>query len=120
MAFYKTFAPLDGKAASSQVTRPILGIVWQGDISGRNAEDLMSCYAKAMQDPVYRDCKKFTFYADKCSAQKNNWTIYTAMVSEVNRTRRPEPPDVVTIKYLEKGHTFMSADSFHARSYEKN
>jgi len=34
------------------------------------------------------------------------------MVDEVNRIGGP---DEVTLKYLEKGHTFMSADSFHAK-----
>ena len=46
-----------------------------------------------MKDPKYRDGKEFTFWADNCSAD----------------------PDKVTLKYLEKGHTVMSADPFHAR-----
>ena len=38
--------------------------------------------------------------------------LSTAMVAEVNR---PGGPETITFKYLEKGHTFMSPDSFHAQ-----
>ena len=42
-----------------------------------------------------------------------NWTIYSARVSEVHRVGGPES---ISIKYIEKGHTFVSADSFHAHA----
>ena len=45
----------------------------------------------------------------KCS-QNENWTIFTALVDEVNR---PGGLEEIIIRYFEKGHTFMSADSFH-------
>ena len=65
-----------------------------------------------MKDLKYRDGKEFTFWADNCFVQKKNWKLFTALVSEVNTNA---DPDKVTLKYLEKGHTVMSADSFHAR-----
>ena len=82
VAFHKTFAPLGGKQKPGQA-RP-LGILWHEGISGRNADDVMSCFAKVMQNPVYRDTAKFTFYADNCGPQNKNWTLYTGMVAEVN------------------------------------
>ena len=39
-----------------------------------------------------------------------NWTIYCALANEVNNGSVRK----ITIKYFEKGHTFMSADSFHS------
>ena len=110
VTFHETFAPLGGNKKSSQA-RP-LGVVWHEGISGRNADDIMSCFSKAMHHPSYRDVSKFCFYADNCGPQNKNWTLYTGMVAEVNR---PGGPEQITIKYLEKGHTFMAADSFHAR-----
>ena len=115
VAFHETFAPLGGKMAKSCTIRPIVGIVWHEAISGRNAEDIMSAYVKAMQHPSYRDYTEFTFYTDNCTTQNRNWTIFTGMVALVNRIGGP---DKVTFKYLEKGHTFMSADSFHAKVEE--
>ena len=51
------------------------------------------------------------FWADNCTGQLKNWTLYSALVYEVNNH-----PSISTIriKYFEKGHTIMSADSFHA------
>ena len=109
VCFHETFAPLGGTKRS--MGQP-LGILWHEGLSSRNAEDVMSCYAKAMRHPLYRDKSKFTFYADNCSAQNKNWTLFTGMIAEVNRVGGP---DQVTVKYLEKGHTFMAADSFHAK-----
>ncbi|XP_041358684.1 uncharacterized protein LOC121375341 [Gigantopelta aegis] len=96
--FRETFAPL-GKSSKD---KPVCGILWHEAISGRNAEDIASA----------RDCTVFVFWADNCTAQNKTWTLFTALTCEVNKQGGP---DVVRIKYLEKGHTFMSADSFHAR-----
>ena len=62
--------------------------------------------------PTYRDSKNFVFWTNNCGAQNKNWVLFTAMIAEVNRPGRPE---TITFKYLEKGHTFMSAGSFHAQ-----
>ena len=69
-----------------------------------------SSYVKAMRLSTYRDSKNF-FWTDNCGAQHKNLVLSTAMVAEVNR---PGGPETITFKYLEKGHTFMSPDSFHA------
>ncbi|XP_033115566.1 uncharacterized protein LOC117115750 isoform X2 [Anneissia japonica] len=61
---------------------------------------------------MFRDRERFIFYMDNYSAQNKNWTLYTAMVSEVNRM---EGPQEIIFRYLEPGHTFMSADSFLAQ-----
>ena len=49
-------------------------------------------------------------WADNCSSQNKNWTLYTALAAEVNTVNGPE---TVTLKYFLPGHTYMSADSFH-------
>ena len=56
------------------------------------------------------------FWADNCAGQNKNWTLFTAMVQTVTADWGP---DVVTIKYLEKGHTYMKADSVHGRIGKK-
>lgn len=104
--FHQTFAPLGGKRSKDSV----IGVVWDESLSGRNAEDVASAYVKFMRHPQYRDRRKFTFFMDNCTAQNKNWTIFTAMVDEVNKD---DGPDEIIFRYFEKGHTFMSADSFH-------
>ena len=60
-------------------------------------------------DPITHSSSgiRFTFYMDNCTVQNKNWVIFTAMTAEVNCDR--EGPDEIIFKYLEKGHTFMSA-----------
>jgi len=53
----------------------------------------------------------FTLWMDNCTAQNKNWTIFTAMCTFVNTESGPQS---ITFKYLISGHTFMSADAFHA------
>ena len=56
---------------------------------------------------------KLFFWTDNCLAQNKCWTLYTALCSLINS---PDLQlDTITVKYLEPGHTFMSADSFHHR-----
>ena len=57
------------------------------------------------------DKPNIEFWADNCTAQNKNWTLYTLFVLLVNALWGPES---ITMKYLEKGHTFMSADAVHA------
>ena len=47
---------------------------------------------------------------DNCSGQNKNWVLFTIFCYLLNVNGFPES---ITIKYFEKGHTFISADSFH-------
>ena len=117
--FHETFAPLvpekkikaqwkkEGKAIRKE---EVIGTVWHEGIHGRNDEDVCSTLIKIMNEPQYRDANEVVQWADNCTGQMKNWTLYCALVHEVNNGSVPK----VTIKYFEKGHTFMSADSFHA------
>jgi len=63
-----------------------------------------------------RDVLKFVFWADNCTAQNKNWTLYSALVIAVNQINGP---NVIIIKYLTKGHTHMSADGIHGNIESK-
>ena len=89
-----------------------LGIVWNEAIQGRFDEDVASAVHKCLRDPQYREANHIIIRADNCTGQLKNWTLYASLVYEVNNHATIES---VTIKYFEKGHSFMSADSFHAR-----
>lgn len=103
VVFNETFAPL--KSLDNTVS-----ILWHEGISGRNAADIASTFVFAMkQNP---GVAHFTFWMDNCSAQNKNWSIFTAMIVFVNSDSGPQ---CVTFKFLVTGHTFMSADAFHAK-----
>ena len=50
-------------------------------------------------------------WMDNCSAQNKNWRLLTGLFQVVNREDLNLTK--VTLKYLEKGHTSMSADAVH-------
>ena len=103
VVFHETFAPL--KSLDNTVS-----VLWHEGVSGRSADDIASSFISAMkQEPKIAH---FTFWMDNCSAQNKNWTIFSAMVAFVNSESGPQS---VTLKCLLTGHTFMSADAFHAK-----
>ena len=101
----QTFCPVKGSSDKDPV-----GILWHEGLMGRNDEDVASAYIKFMKVGDVRDYKEFVIWADNCTGQNKNWTLFTALVWFVNQT---SGPNKVTLKYFVKGHTFMSADHFH-------
>ena len=51
-----------------------------------------------------------------CTAQNKNWTLISALINLVNSDALSA--ETITVKFLESGHTYMSADTVHA-SVEK-
>lgn len=83
--------------------------IWSEAISGRNANDMLSCFVKIIRK--YAHLKKITFWLDNCSSQNKNWNLFQHMILLVNSEIQCEQ---IIFKYFEPGHTFMAADSFHA------
>ena len=52
-----------------------------------------------------------TLWCDNCSGQNKNWTLISAIVHLLSDPGNRL--DSVTLKFFEKGHTVMRADSFH-------
>ena len=80
-------------------------VMWHEAIAGRKAPDVVSSYLRMLQECTNHD--NVWFWADSCSTQKKNWFLFTGLLQCVNTWG----PAEVTIKFLEKGHTFM--DSIH-------
>ena len=77
--FNETFAPLERKGCgkANRVLR-------HDGIAGQSAEEVASTYVKVIQSN--RDKRKFIFWADNCSAQNNNWFLFTAIVTNIQET----------------------------------
>lgn len=102
--FNQTFAPL-----GSTKHNPVFACVWHDGIAGKKKEDVISCYHTFLLK--YRDATEITIWCDNCTAQNKCWALFSYFVYIVNSTEICA--EKITLKYLEKGHTFMSADSFH-------
>ena len=99
--YNETFASLSGTAD--------VCVVWHEATTGRGAADVASAYVLFMEEYRYR-FSEFLFWADNCSSQNKNRTLFSALLILVNS---PQGPYKVTIQYLERGHTFMRADAIH-------
>ena len=101
--FNETFAGLG--------SRKNFATIWHEAISGRNDEDIASSYYTFLTANC-RDAERVTIWADNCTAQNKNWTIFTMLAYLVNSNKIAAKS--ITINYFEPGHTFMAADSVHA------
>ena len=88
-----------------------VGMIWHEGIQGSCDEDVGSSVVKFLRHPDYRNAEQIVIWADNCVGQLKNWTMFSAMVYEVNNYY--SNVSKVSIKYFEKGHTFMPADSYH-------
>ncbi|XP_060881369.1 uncharacterized protein LOC132952892 [Metopolophium dirhodum] len=109
VVFNETFATI--KKGSSFMSYCVL---WHEGINGRKAENITDSILKVISKEI--DVTKFVFWADNCTAQNKNWTLYTALITIVNQTFGPNE---IIIKYLTKGHTHMSADGIHGNIESK-
>jgi len=105
--FNETFAPL----AKATKEYPVVPVLWHEAVKKRNAEDIVSTFYKFLCSNPIRDEKHLVVFMDNCSAQNKNWIFFSFMLYAVNQTKTNLK--TLTVIYLETGHTFMSADSFH-------
>ena len=105
--YHEMFSPLGGKQMSKE--KPT-GVIWHE--AGRNDEDLASVYMKFMEHPKYRACKNLIFWADNCSAQNKNWTLFIALVLHLNNCTTSSHSSI-TFNFFKHAHSFMAADSLH-------
>lgn len=78
-------------------------------MAGRSAAEITSAYTTALEKE--RDVRHTIFWVDNCSAQNKNWCLLSSLVTLVNSDTISQ--EDITLKFFERGHTFMSADSFH-------
>ncbi|CAH0755367.1 unnamed protein product [Diatraea saccharalis] len=110
VAFKLTFAPIKKKSDDMSVC-----VLWHEAIAGRDASNIVDALKAFLYDQ--RDVQHYHLWADNCTAQNKNWTLFTAMVMIVNN--EANEIESITINYLTKGHTHMAADAVHANIEQK-
>ena len=106
VVFNVTFASMTG-------TEDDHVILWHEAIAGRLAENVASAYIKCIEMCQHPN---IVLWVDNCSGQNKNWTLITTLAKCVNAEWEPQN---ITLKYLERGHTFMKADSIHGNIGKK-
>lgn len=107
VVFNETFAPVGCKTNERDIA-----VIWNESISGRKDEDLASAFYQFLV--FKRDAESVTLWLDNCSGQNKNWTLFTMLLHLVNNETTTQA-STITLNYFEPGHTFMAADSSHAR-----
>nr|CAH7722524.1 unnamed protein product [Callosobruchus chinensis] len=105
ICFNESFVPL-GK--QSLKNKPVAA-VWHEGVAGRSKSDIISAFYNFFL--VHRDVREITIWLDNCAAQNKNWSLYCFFVYLINSSE--VNLNLLKVKYLQTGHTFMSADSFH-------
>ena len=114
VAFNETFA-------ARSPDYPDYCILWHEAVAGRKAPNVASSYFKVLKEcqSLPQAADHFEFWADNCSGQNKNWWLLTSHVQCVNTWG----PKSIKLKFLEKGHTFMAADSVYCaigRKFKKS
>ncbi|KAH9627797.1 hypothetical protein HF086_000182 [Spodoptera exigua] len=104
-SFQREFVPLGPTKSTSQP----FAAIWHEAISGRKQEDIISAFRAFFI--CKRDSTDIVVWADNCSSQNKNWAFFSFLIQIINSSLICA--NTITIKYLESGHTFMSADNFH-------
>ncbi|KAK7169041.1 hypothetical protein R3I93_005136 [Phoxinus phoxinus] len=105
VAYHETFASV-GKKGNKKHT---ISVVWHEGMAGRSAQEIASAYVMALEKE--RDVRHSIYWVDNCASQNKNWCLLSTLVCTINAATSER--ENITLKYFEKGHTFMSADSFH-------
>ena len=84
-------------------------VLWHEEIAGRDGKDVASAILAFIRSQP-SNIRHIRIWADNCAPQNKNWILYAALMTIV---WSGEGPDSVTLRYLERGHTFMRADSIH-------
>ena len=80
-------------------------------VSQKEADDISSAFVKWLMNEEIRKKEKLAIWLDNCNVQCKNWYVYTCLATFINSgaTNLVE----IKLRYFEKGHTFMSVDSYH-------
>lgn len=105
IAFNESFVPAGKKLKAT----PPTAVIWHEGIRGRSKEDITSTFYTYFL--TIRDTEHVILWVDNCSSQNKNCSLFCFFVYLVNSDETSVK--VADIKYFERGHTFMAADSFH-------
>lgn len=106
IAYNESFANVNKNIGDKKT----FAVLWHEGIAGRKAADVASTFWAFLR--ANRDARAITIWMDNCSAQNKNYSLMSCMIHAVNRADCAN--EEITFKYFVTGHTFMSADAFHA------
>ena len=86
---------------------------WHEALAGLSAVEMASSLVRFLKSEHLADGDSLVLWLDNCSYQNKSYVLFQALLSTIHL--RLIPFREVTLKYFIPGHSFMAADSFHAR-----
>jgi hypothetical protein len=113
VVYNETFAVLIPKPELEieRDSKRTVAVLWHEAIAGRDGPDIASTYFTFLMRN--RHFQNVTIYADNCFAQNKQWALFSMLLRVVNCDLIAAKK--ISLKFLEAGHTYMSADSHHHR-----
>ncbi len=78
----------------------------------KGSNEFVNFYLQLFKNENFSAKKSITLYVDNCSHQNKNWLLYSNLLMIIN-----DPTigfEEITFVYLDRRHTFLSADRVHA------
>ena len=113
VSFNHTLVP----AGSTLESRPTIANMRHEAIAGRTAVEMASSVLMFSQSPHLEDGNSLVLWLDNFEYQNKSYVLFEALLSAIHC--RLVPFQEVVLKYSVAGHSFMTADSFHARIEEE-
>ena len=85
-------------------------VLWHDGLAGRGCEEVTAAFYLFLTTTC-RDVKNVVLWLDNCAGQNKSWTLMSTLLKVVHSNTTQT--ETVTLKYLEPGHTSMSADAIH-------
>lgn len=84
--------------------------LWDETNGKKGSVEIATCllkYIGTLNPPI----EHLVLYADTCGGQNRNQNVLASMFFAVNRRSNPQ---IIDLKFMESGHSYLEADSIHA------
>ena len=116
---HETLAPLGDATAE----KPVISAIWQGAVAGRTGCEVTDAVLRLQNAPQLPsdEYEHLVILLNNCTGQNKNYIMFSTLYVTIRTGIIPF--STLTLKFFIPGHSFMSADAFHAaveRNIKKN
>ena len=112
---HETLAPL-GEATAE---KPVISAIWHETVAGRSGCEVTAVVLRLLSAPQLPsdEYEHLVIWLDNCAGQNKKYILFSALYNAIRTGIIPLSS--LTLMFFVPGHSFMSADAFHA-AVERN
>ena len=117
--FHEALAPLGDATAE----KPVISAIWHKAVAGRSGCEVTAVVLRLLSAPQLPsdEYDHLVIWLDNFAGQNKNYLLFSTLYNAIRTGIIPF--FTLTLKFFVPGHSFMSADAFHAaveRNIKKN